>query len=104
MWALELLFVMKRKPDWWSSPDLVLELRGSDAAIADALQRLKSAGFVVEDQARYRYQPATHDKHEMADQLQDLYGIKPLAVVSTIANAPNRKLQIFSDAFRIRKD
>jgi hypothetical protein len=33
---------------------------------------------------------------------QALYAAKPLAVINAIATAPNEKLRIFADAFRLK--
>lgn len=104
VWALELLLLVKRDRRGWSAAELVRQLRGSDAVIAQALQRLQSAALITEEAGTYRYKPATAESSELSDELENLYGLKPVSVVSAIANAPQRKLQILSDAFRLKKD
>jgi predicted transcriptional regulator len=104
VWALELLLLMKKAPRAWRIDELIAQLRGSEAAIAEALQRLQSAGLVAEAEGGHRYSPASPDKENFANDLEELYRVKPVAVVSAIAKAPNVKLQILSDAFRLKKD
>jgi DNA-binding IclR family transcriptional regulator len=104
VWALELLLLMKKAPRLWSVSDLVAQLRGSDAAISEAIQRLQSAGLVTRAEDGFRYAPTSPDNEALANDLEALYRLKPVAVVSAIAKAPNIKLQILSDAFKLKKD
>ena len=104
VWALELLLLMKKAPRVWRVAELVSQLRGSDAAISEAMQRLQAAGLVAEADGGFRYTPASPDAEALANDLEALYRLKPVAVVSAIAKAPNIKLQILSDAFKLKKD
>jgi len=104
VWALKLLLLMKKAPRVWRVAELVAQLRGSDAAIAEAMQRLQNAGLVAEAEGGFRYVPSSPDNEALANDLDALYRLKPVAVVSAIAKAPNIKLQILSDAFKLKKD
>ena len=104
VWALELLLLMKKAPRVWRVAELVAQLRGSDAAIAEAMKRLQNAGLVAEAEGGFRYVPSSPDNEALANDLEALYRLKPVAVVSAIAKAPNIKLQILSDAFKLKKD
>ena len=104
IWALELLLLVRQERRGWTSAELMRQLRGSDAAIAQGLQRLQSASLIVEESGRYLYKPTSLQIDALANELENLYRLKPVAVVSAIANAPQRKLQILSDAFRLKKD
>jgi DNA-binding IclR family transcriptional regulator len=104
VWALELLLLMKKTPRIWSVVELVAQLRGSDAAISEALQRLQSAGLVTDEEGGFRYAPSSPDSEALANELDALYRLKPVSVVSAIAKAPNIKLQILSDAFKLKRD
>jgi len=104
VWALELLLLMKKTPRVWKVGELVAQLRGSDAAISEAVQRLQNAGLVSEAEGGFRYAPSSSDNEALANDLEALYRLKPVAVVSAIAKAPNIKLQILSDAFKLKKD
>ena len=92
IWALELLLVLKGPPTRsWTGEELIKQLRGSQSAIA-------------EDEGAYYYRPSSPEQNDLVCELERLYRAKPVALISAIANAPTRKLQILSDAFRIKKD
>jgi hypothetical protein len=102
--ALELLLLLRRERDRdRDAADLVRELRSSPAVVADALGALKKAGLVRESaDGRHRYAPSTAELEAAAAGVQELYAVKPLAVVKAIVTAPNEKLRIFSDAFKFK--
>jgi DNA-binding HxlR family transcriptional regulator len=104
IWALELLLLVRQERRGWTSTELMRQLRGSDAVIAQGLQRLLSAGLITEESGRYIYKPTSSEIGTLANELENLYRLKPVTVVSAIANAPQRKPQILSDAFRLKKD
>ena len=104
IWALELLLLIRQDRRAWTSGELMRQLRGSDVIIAQGLQRLRSAGLITEESGRYLYKPGSPEIDALATELENLYRLKPVTVVSAIANAPQRKLQILSDAFRLKKD
>ena len=104
IWALELLLLIRQDRRAWASGELMRQLRGSDVIIAQGLQRLRSAGLITEESDRYLYKPGSPEIDALATELENLYRLKPVTVVSAIANAPQRKLQILSDAFRLKKD
>lgn len=105
LWSLELLLLLKSRPDHaWSQDQLVAELRGSETVVAETLADLRAARLVVASElGGWAYQPASGTLAAAMDDLERLYRIKPAAVIRTIASAPNRKLRILSDAFRIKE-
>lgn len=103
VWALELLLLLRRDPARsWHPDDLVRELRSSPAIVHEELAALCAAGLCGHAEGRYRYQPATAAQDALAAALQDTYAARPMAVVKAIMSAPNEKLRIFSDAFKLR--
>jgi DNA-binding FadR family transcriptional regulator len=104
VWALELLLLVKQMPRLWTEAELVAQLRGSESSISEALQRLQSAGLVTQSEGGFCYAPISADTEALANDLEALYRLKPVAVVSAIAKSPNIKLQILSDAFKLKKD
>ncbi len=104
IWALELLLLVRQDRRAWSSAELMRQLRGSDAVIAQCLYRLQGLGLIAEEAGSYLYRPNSPETDILANELESLYRLKPVTVVSAIANAPQRKLQILSDAFRLKKD
>ena len=102
VWALELLMLLRRDPARaWHPDELVRELRGSPAIVQEELAGLRSAGLVGEADGRYRYGPASAAQDGLAGALQETYAARPMTVVKAIMAAPNEKLRIFSDAFKL---
>jgi hypothetical protein len=104
VWALELLLMLRREPTRrWTTVELIRELRGSQVSVGESLNNLRNAGLIVEEEDQtYRYEAGRH-VDELVDALAALYAAKPTAVIRAIVLSPNRKLQILSDAFRIKK-
>ncbi len=103
MWALELLLFLRRDPGrGWRSDDLVRELRGSETIINETVAQLQSAGLVTLEDDVYKYQPASSDIDRMVGQVDDLYKEKPISVMKAIMTAPNDKLRVFSEAFKLK--
>jgi hypothetical protein len=104
IWALELLLLMRRTGERsWTAEELVRELRASTLVVHEALSGLTHAGLVAADEtALFSYRPASGHLAKFVDEIQSLYLAKPLAVINAIAAAPNEKLRIFADAFRLK--
>ena len=104
LWALELLLLMRReRARAWKMAALVAELRASTVVVQDALAGLIGAGLIAEEEAGlFCYRPVSETLDSFVAGAQALYTAKPLAVINAIAAAPNEKLRIFSDAFRLK--
>ena len=103
VWALELLLTLKQQKDVsWRAAELIKQLRCSNGVVVEALNNLSTAGLVVEEAGGYRYGSGDPRLDELTDALQALYAVKPAVVIREIMTAPNVKLQILSDAFRIK--
>src|SRR3569833_425551 len=106
VWALELLLMLRRTRDRnWGAAEILKELRSSQVAVVEALNTLIAAGLVVADEdERYRYN-ATGRLEEAVGALAQLYALKPAVVMRQIVNSPNNaKLQILTDAFRLKDE
>jgi hypothetical protein len=105
VWAVELLIFLKAHPDRpWSSQDLVLELRSSSMAVAQAINRLHGAGFIREHASgSFRFEPRSAAHLEIADAIARLSAQKPMTLARAVAEIPNEKLRNFSDAFKFRE-
>ena len=106
VWALELLLMLRETRERnWEPAEILRELRSSQVAVVEALNNLVAAGLVVEEEgARYRY-GATGRLEDAVGELAQLYALKPAVVMRQIVNSPNNaKLQILSDAFRIKDE
>ena len=106
VWALELLLLMRRGRDRsWDVDALTLELRSSKLIVADALTGLQQAGLVVaEADGTWRYAPAAGHLDSVVQQIAAAYAEQPLAVSREVLAADRSKIQIFADAFRLKKD
>lgn len=104
VWGLEVLLLLRRDSQRsWALDEMVRELRSSEMAVGEGLSTLQSAGFIaVDGESRYRYQPASVDLDRISARVEALYATKPLAVAKAIMTAPNDKLRIFADAFKMK--
>ncbi|HEY1962214.1 MAG TPA: hypothetical protein VGG69_07345 [Rhizomicrobium sp.] len=105
IWALELLLLMYRERNRaWQMDDLVRELRASTVVGREALASLAAAGLIAADEdGCFCYRPASEQLDSFVGAARSLYLAKPLAVINAIATAPNEKLRIFADAFRLKE-
>lgn len=104
LWALELLLLMRGERNRaWQTDELVRELRASRVVVREALAGLSGAGLMTTDEAgQVCYRPASGQLDSFVAAAQALYETKPLAVINAIASAPNEKLRIFAEAFRLK--
>jgi hypothetical protein len=105
VWAVELLIFLKtHSHEGWSSEDLVLALRSSSMAVAQAINRLHAAGFIREQiPGTFRFEPRSSAHLEIAQAIATLSAQKPMKLARAIAEIPNEKLRNFSDAFKFRE-
>lgn len=104
VWTLETLLLLRRSARAWREAELVRELHASTNAVGDAIKALALAGLVrVEETGEVRFAPLTTVLENFAAGLAELYRVKPMEVLKTIAAAPNEKLRQFSDAFRLKE-
>lgn len=103
MWALELLLLMRSRPDRrWRADELIRELRASSAVIADALARLRASELVAPDDGGFRFAPSTPELQAFCDQLSEAYQTRPVTLINLIAS-PSR-VQGLADAFKFKGD
>jgi hypothetical protein len=104
---LEVLLLLLRDPaKAWTSHSLAKELRVTEPWTNSQLQLLAQYHLAVKvshTPPTYRYgaDPVTH---ATVQELAKTYQSHPVAVVTLIYTKPNRALQSFSDAFRLRKE
>lgn len=105
IWALELLLKLRSGRDRaWRSSEMIKDLRSSRLVVAEALANLIAAGLAVEeDDGGYRYRCGSAGTEEIVAELEKLYAVKPTQVMRKIVDSPNSKLQILSDAFRLKE-
>jgi biotin operon repressor len=105
VWELELLLLLYRSPQKrWSAKEINRELRASETIVSSALRRLRVAGVEAEPaRDEFQYLPASPRTHQIVTALETAYRTNPISVIKAILGAPDQKLRIFSDAFRLKE-
>ena len=104
LWALESMLLLKRAaPQKKRKEELVAELRSSDLAIAQGLNRLENAGLVALENGQYCYRPASPMLAALGDEIERVYGLKPMRLMQIILSAKHDSLQVFADSFRLKE-
>lgn len=104
LWALESMLLLKRAaPQKKRKEELVAELRSSDLAIAQGLNRLEKAGLVALENGQYCYRPASPMLAALGDEIERVYGLKPMRLMQIILSAKHDSLQVFADSFRLKE-
>ena len=106
VWTVELLlFLWRHSSRAWTAAELVREMRASEFVVREGLAMLQTAGLVGTDgDCAYRYGPALLELNALVEQLDALYRERPFSVMQAIFSAPADKLQIFAEAFKLKKD
>ena len=106
VWHLELLLLLRRDASRrWNAESVVRELRSSMLIVADALKELERAALLARDEdGKHYYAPATPQLDELVQRLEMAYASSPTLVTHAIWSAPSLKIQIFADAFKLKKD
>lgn len=103
VWALELLFELRRTSGGKAScDDLIKELRSSAVAVREAITGLQKAGIVVEEDGFCSYRPASPAIDSIVSEIEKLYAVKPASVIKAIVTAPNERLHIFANSFKLK--
>jgi hypothetical protein len=105
VWALELLLLMRK---WgarrWTVAELTRELRASELLVYNILREFVETGLVVETTPEtFEYRAATPALDLLVKSLAGIYAQSPVRVIEAIVNAPNKNIQVFADAFNLRK-
>jgi len=105
VWALELLLLMRKcSGRGWTVAELTRELRASELLVYNILREFVETGLVVETAPEiFEYRAATHALDLLVNSLAGIYAERPVRVIEAIVNAPNQNIQVFADAFNLRK-
>jgi len=106
VWALELLLLMRRDSSReWSVNDLIQELRANDSIVSAILPEFVKKGLIAESPEKmFRYRPERGVLEQLVDRVAEAYAENRVRVTEEILNAPSEDIQIFADAFKIKKD
>jgi DNA-binding HxlR family transcriptional regulator len=104
-WTLELLLLLYRNRERsWRLEQLVRELRGSAALVAESLKALGNIGLITQIESEtYCYTPKSPELDALVAALIKYYAVKPITVLRTIFTSPSEKIKSFSDAFLLKK-
>lgn len=97
-----LLFFHKRPDERWDAESLAARLYAGKAEMADALTSLRRDGFLEDEAGGYAFAPRP-ELRPVVDSLARAYSRHLIPITHIIHNSP-RRMQVFSDAFRIRGD
>lgn len=102
VWALELLFLLKKEGRACSQQELVQSLRASPIVVETAMETLTAAGLAGGEAEAFAYMPASADLARLVDEAEQLYRSRPSSVRRLIVASANKGLVAFSDAFRLK--
>jgi hypothetical protein len=105
---LETLFLMRQDPQRrWSCVELSRLLYITPDMCGGLVGDLVQRGFVrrVSDaETCYQYQPANPESDRLLGDLAAIYHDRRVAVITQIYSRPQKKVQTFADAFRLRQE
>ena len=102
IWALELVFVLRRDPRLWTTAEMVAALRASELVVSKALEALVAAGLAFVEGDGAVYLPVS-GADGFVDSAERLYRTRPNAVRRAIVIARTSSASAFADAFKLRK-
>jgi hypothetical protein len=104
-WGLEILLLMKASaPRLWTPAELNAEIRGSIPLIEDVLAIFEQGGIVKRTARGFVFAPEQSSVNDTVEELACVHAQYPLAVVKEILRAPNEKIHMFVEAFRLKND
>ena len=105
-WALDLLTLLHRdRARRWTVDAVTRELRSTESLVREIIASLEHRGLLARDaDGSVRYQPSAPELDDLVGRLLHCCAERPLALMREIYSRPNKKLRIFSDAFKLRKD
>lgn len=104
VWAMELLFTLKREPRAWTREEMVASLRASELVVNRSLDALVAAGLASIESGGAQYAPVSSDVEECVEQVEQLYRTRPNLVRRAIILANNNSASAFAEAFKLRRD
>lgn len=103
--ALEILLFLHARPEKIFSLDEVFrEIQSSPASVGQRLEELSARRLVARTgDGGFRFSPATSELGESVDRLKTCYAVWRVKVIEAVYSRESDGIQIFSDAFKIRK-
>lgn len=108
VFQLEILLLLhQHRRKEWSAETLSREFGLDRNVAATQIADLHSRGFLTErtdDGLLYQYSPASSELERAVDGLASAYAVRRMTVISSIFSKPVKKITLFADAFKIRKN
>ncbi len=99
-----LLLLYRRRNESMTCEAVAAELRTPVASIHERLGPLADAGLIERSGDSCRYAPATPSLDRTVERLAEAYAQKRYSIIDLVFRKPLKNVQVFADAFRIRKD
>jgi len=106
VWALELIFVMRRESTRsWSISELTQQLRASEPLVRGILPDFVKKGLVLETARNlFQYSPAALELEQLVDRVAVAYTENRIRLINEMFKVPDRNAQSFADAFKFKKE
>lgn len=105
---LETLLLMRQDPARrWDCAELSRALYITTDMCAGLVGELVQRGFVVkvaDGEDQFQYRPANPRFDQLLGELAVIYQQRRVAVITQIYSKPQKKVQTFADAFRLRRE
>ena len=106
---LEMLLLLRADPSrQWDACDIAKALYYSARDVCeDQLASLARAGLLTctaPPDKRYRHGPASAELERLVGDLAEMYKERRVAVITQIYSKPVNQIEVFADAFRLRKE
>lgn len=103
---LRVLLLLHMSPDRvWTTVEITSELRSAETSIAKRLDDLyarKVIWPIPNSKDSHKFSPTNADVRKVVGELAVQNQIRPYRVVEAIYSRPNKALQAFADAFKLR--
>jgi len=99
-----LLLLHTRRGAALAAAEVARELRLDVGHSSKCLEELAARGFLATEPQGYRWAPASVELDRGFEALAKAYTERRVAVITAIFSGGSDRVQLFADAFRIRKD
>lgn len=102
---LEALLLVRSHPTRsWTTEEVSHALYTPVAAAQMRLSDLQARGLLSAEGDGWRYNSASAERDQLVGELARLYRERRVTVITLIYSKPQRQVQAFADAFKLRKD
>jgi hypothetical protein len=88
----------------WATAEIISELRSTDTSIAKRLEGLYARKVILRmpESGHHQFNPTSPHLKEVIGELAEQNQLRPYRVIEAIYSRPNKALQDFADAFKLR--